>query len=172
QYAVTAAFQPLFLERPTGVHRDAIAWTRAHLPAESLIVADAWAEPMLLEPGSDRIAFTGLARTVLNPSAVEYRLSSAETRSLAAPAAGSVVRRWAAGGTEVALVKTGRRGATEAALLDGSSQYIARRFERAGAVTSLDGTVSARSQADAMLRAVWSNDRAGFTPIWRSTHEQ
>ncbi len=170
QYAVTGAFHPLFLERPSVAQRDAISWTRAHLPATSVISADAWAMPPLQDAAPDGPAFTGLMRAGLDPSAVEYRLQSADSR-LITTGSDAVVRRWTAAGTEVALLKTGRRGATEAALLGGGSQYIARRFERGGAVTALDGTVMAQSQAGAMLRAVWSDDRAAFLRVWQWTEE-
>ena len=46
---------------------------------------------------------------------------------------------------------------------------MARRFERAGAYVAIDGTVTSQSQANAMLRGVWSGDREAFMRAWRWT---
>ena len=59
-----------------------------------------------------------------------------------------------------------RPGATEAALLAAGAATSRARFERDGALVRPDGTVASESQAYAMLRAVWSDDRAAFDRTW------
>ena len=59
-----------------------------------------------------------------------------------------------------------RPGATEVALLAAAQAHLTARFERQGAMVRPDGTVASESQAYAMLRAVWSDDRAAFDRTW------
>ncbi len=192
QYGATADFQSLYVQRPTTAARDALAWTKAHIPPESFVAVEPWAWSALADARSDGVAFAGLLRSAAGPPGADYLLVAtdlgaplvdrgldaagrgsriADIGSGSMPARGALVKRWTSDGAEVALWKTTAIGATEAALMTGGAQYIARRFERAGAFASLDGTVTAHSQANAMLRAVWSGDRAGFARAWRWTKE-
>jgi endo-1,4-beta-D-glucanase Y len=182
QYATTAAFQPLYLQRPTTPEREAVAWTRAHVPPQSAIAADAWAWPELHEGRPDGALPGGLLRTLADPATAEYRLVASDAASTlggrASPPglpadteSAGLVKRWTTDGAQVELWKTPRMGATEPALLAGSAAYLERRFERGGAFTALDGTVSSESQASALLRAVWSGDRAAFLGTWDWTRD-
>ena len=106
QYATTAAFQPLFLQRPTTAEREAIAWTRAHIPSQSAIAADSWAWLGLREAGPDGAFFGGPAHTVADSANAEYRLVASDAASTllagraatSAPAAeiesAGLVKRW------------------------------------------------------------------------------
>jgi endo-1,4-beta-D-glucanase Y/4-amino-4-deoxy-L-arabinose transferase-like glycosyltransferase len=72
-------------------------------------------------------------------------------------------------GTVVELWKVDKPGATETALLAGSHRQVAARFERDGAYVGPDGTVTSENQAYALLRSVWSDDRAAFDRAWSWT---
>ncbi len=71
----------------------------------------------------------------------------------------------------VELWKVDKTGATETATLKESASYINGIFEHNGAFTSMDGSVTAEAQSYALLRAVWSNDRAGFDRAWAWTQQ-
>jgi endo-1,4-beta-D-glucanase Y len=190
QCAVTGALQALYLERPAAAEREALAWVRSHVPPRSTIAVDPWALAELEDATGDGIVFTGLRlRDPRGPaaSASEYTITrgSAQARQgLTSPAvalvargsgggapsdAGALVKRWVADGTHVELRKANGPGLTEDTVLAGSAHYLGRRFERAGAYMAIDGTVTAQSQANAMLRAVWSDDRQAFMRAWRWT---
>ena len=182
QYAVTGAFQALYLERPVAAEREALVWTRSHVPPQSTIAADPWALAELEDATSDGIAFTGLRlRDWRSPDVAEYTLIALDSGSalrltfdrLNPPpptvSQEGLVKRWVADGTHVELRKARGPGATEDVLLAGSAQYLTRRFERAGAYVALDGSVTAQSQANGMLRAAWSGDREAFMRAWRWT---
>ena len=178
QYGFTGALQSLYLDRPAAAEREALAWTRAHIPAQSTIGAHLWAWPGLRDPAFDGIALTAV-RLQNQPaaSAPEYTLVASDLSvargydARAASARGGLVKRWLSDGTEVELRKTAGPGPTEDLLLAGSAQYLSRRFERSGAYAALDGTVTSQDQALAMLRAVWSDDREAFTRAWRWTSQ-
>ncbi len=54
-------------------------------------------------------------------------------------------------------------------LLAGSATYLTNRFEQKGAYIGPEATLKAGSQAFAMQRAVWLNDRAAFDRAWNWT---
>jgi endoglucanase len=180
EYAATGALQPEYAGRPAAAQREALAWIEAHIPADSLIAADWWAWPELQDPAPDGVAFERMRRRDLaSPGVTEYTLIASDwtpardvqmPRPLPSSAAnGGLVKRWVADGTNVELRKAPRPGATEPLLLAGSAQYLVRRFERSGAFTALDGSVTSQSQASAMLRSAWMGDRDGFMRVWRWT---
>ena len=69
----------------------------------------------------------------------------------------------------VELWKVDKPGPTEDTLLAGSDNYMNAKFDRSGAFAGNDGTVTSGSEADAMLRAVWSGDKTGFYQTWKWT---
>lgn len=81
-----------------------------------------------------------------------------------------LVKRWLATDYDAAvhprqmieLWKVDKAGRTEAAMLSQSHAAIGRQFERNGAFVDADGQVTSEAQAYALLRAVWSDDRALF----------
>jgi endoglucanase len=81
------------------------------------------------------------------------------------------VREWRNDGGSIALWKADRAGATEAQLLIDANASIAARFDpsRSGAYVSADGSVLSETQAYALLRMVWLDDRAGFDRAWTWT---
>jgi endo-1,4-beta-D-glucanase Y/4-amino-4-deoxy-L-arabinose transferase-like glycosyltransferase len=85
-----------------------------------------------------------------------------------------LVRRWAASEgddavhlrPDIELWKVDRPGVTEASLLADSARYQESQFGRDGAFVDRTGAVTSEAQAYAMLRAVWSDDRAAFDRSW------
>ncbi len=85
-----------------------------------------------------------------------------------------LVRRWASAEQDlgshprqvVELWKVDKAGSTEAMLLGQSARSLSEQFERDGAFVDRRGTVTSEAQGYAMLRAVWSDDRAAFDRSW------
>ena len=75
QYALTGALQALYLERPAAAEREAVLWTRLHVPPRSAMAVDAWALAELEDAAGDDVAFTGLRlRDPRSPLTSEYTL--------------------------------------------------------------------------------------------------
>ncbi|HEX2513725.1 MAG TPA: glycosyl hydrolase family 8, partial [Chloroflexota bacterium] len=192
-YWTAGTLEPLFTHTPSRAGREAIAWIKAHVPPQSLIITrdDLWTD--LREPGLGGPGFPGVHshwKVAADPEVrlgvfkddwrtVDYLIMSPGLDSAFAATGDQValdalrnarpVRRWEAQGSIVELWKVNRPGSTEAGLLAAGTAHIAARFERGGAFVRPDGTVASESQAYAMLRAVWSDDRAGFDRVWRWT---
>jgi endo-1,4-beta-D-glucanase Y len=182
--------QPFYMERPGVAVRDAIGWIKANVPPESRIVARDGYWTDLREPGLGGPAFPHIHshwKVASDPAIrdgvfhgnwrrVDYVIISGDLarvfqetgNTVAAEALGNahLVRRWETDGHAVELWKTDQPGATERALLAEADAAIARRFGREGAFADADGSVTSEAQAYAMLRAVWSNDRAAFDRAW------
>jgi endo-1,4-beta-D-glucanase Y len=200
-YVETGALGPLYTARPDESGREAIAWIKRNVPANSAIIMrdDMWTsfhEPGLGGPAfpnahshvkvasdpavRDRI-FKNDWRTVdylvTVPDIDDEFAAQGNTVALQALRNAHLVRRWGAESGDnrlhpaqfVELWKVDKPGETERALLAGSAAYIAGRFERDGAFVGADGSVFSESQAYAMLRAVWSDDREGFDRAWAWT---
>ena len=69
----------------------------------------------------------------------------------------------------VEIWKVNKDEAPQGTLLAGSASYLTNSFEQAGAYIGPDGAVTASSQANALLRAVWMDDQAGFNRVWQWT---
>ena len=182
----------LYTEDPGQAQRQAIPWIKQHLPAQSAIIIydTPWVElqtagptgpafprahshwKVALDPAIRSGVFLDDWRTVdylLTTSAQVMPQAFKDVGNVVADQAlqnASLVRRWEADGESVELWKVNRPGATEAALLAAAQAHLTARFERQGAMVRPDGTVASESQAYAMLRAVWSNDRAAFDRTW------
>ncbi len=189
-YWTSGALQPLYTAHPAAAPRTALSWVKEHLPLDSRIVTfDAtWVD--LHEPGAGGRFFPDAHphwKVALDPAirggvfkedwrTVDYVLMTANlpqafqdsgnTIVLEALRNASLVKRWEADGDAVELWKVNKPGTTEGALLAAGTAHIAERFERGGALVRPDGTVASESQAYAMLRAVWSDDRAAFDQVW------
>lgn len=114
---------------------------------------------------------------LINPDLDQEFARSNNAVALEALENARLVKRWAADLGRVdlhphqilELWKVNKVGQTEALLLSASSDYLSRRFEQDGAYVAADGVVTSEAQAYAMLRAVWTDDRASFDRAWRWT---
>ncbi|MEA2638620.1 MAG: hypothetical protein QOF51_14 [Chloroflexota bacterium] len=191
-YWAVGDFTPLYAERPSAANREAVAWIKANLPPASLIVADDSVWTDLHEADASGPAFPHVEshwKVASDPAVrdgvfggdwqtVDYVIMTpGEDQEIFAPAGNTValqalahahlVRQWSADGQPVIeLWKVDKPGTTELKLLRDVSASIAARFERGGAYVAADGTVTAESQANAMLRAVWLDDRSAFERAW------
>jgi hypothetical protein len=170
-----------------------VVWVKQHVPPDSaMIVNDNWWTD-LREPGMGGPAFprahshwkvaleTGVRRGVFRDDwrTVDYLLITAGTKGAFAATRNAVaaeaLRRahllkvWGTGAGAIELWQVDHPTAADVALLNGSAAAIARRFGAAGSYPLPDGTVTAQNQAAALLRAVWTADRAGFDETWRWT---
>jgi endo-1,4-beta-D-glucanase Y len=187
--------QSLYTQRPGLAGREAIPWIKRHIAPESRIVMpdDLWTdmrEPSALGPALPNAhshwkvaadpevrdgVFDGDWRTVdyliMTPGLEDSFVASNGQIALEALANADRVKEWRSDGASIALWKAPRAGATEAQLLVASNATIVERFERSqpGAYLSADGSVLSETQAYALLRAVWSEDRAAFDRIWTWT---
>ncbi|HEX5506844.1 MAG TPA: glycosyl hydrolase family 8 [Thermomicrobiales bacterium] len=194
-YAQAGTLQPLFTARPALAARESVAWVKAHVPSQSLIVThdDPWTD--LHEPGLGGPAFPNVHnhwKVALDPAirdgvfhddwrTVDYVImlpgiegifrETDNTVTLGALQHAHLVRRWQADGDTIELWKVDKVGATEQALLQGSDAYITGHFARGGAYATSDGTVTSEAQSYAMLRAVWSGDRPAFDRAWAWTRD-
>lgn len=192
-YCWAGTLQPLYTQRPGDAARESVAWIKANLPADSLIVShdDPWTD--LREPGLGGPAFPNVHnhwKVGADPAirdaifhndwqTVDYVLmlpgiegllrETNNTVTLGALEHAHLVQRWSTDGDTIELWKVDKPGATERALLAASATQIAGRFERAGAFTAADGTVTSEAQSYALLRAAWSGDRASFDRTWAWT---
>ena len=190
---------PLYTAPPGQAQREAIPWVkRQHLPAESRIViyddalgrpARAGAgraglprRPQPLEgrarPGHPQRRLPGrLAHGGLPPDDARHAAGLPRTRATPSPIEAlrnaSLVRRWEADGdVDRAVEGEPPRRDRGRPCSPPARRHITARFERDGALVRPDGTVASESQAYAMLRAVWSDDRAAFDRTWGWTRAQ
>lgn len=192
-YTATGALQPFYTANASQAGRDAIAWIKANLPEDSLIVGrdDMWAD--LHEPGAAGPAFTGyhshwkvsgdpairdgvfrndwrnVDYLVVSPGLIDGMAASDNTIGMEALRNAQPVKLWVSDGMWVQLWKVSKPGLTEQRLLADVDATIERRFEQAGAIVGPGGTVTSEAQGYAMLRAVWSNDRPAFERTWAWT---
>ncbi len=184
---------PLYTGRPDRAGREAIGWIKQHLAPDSLIVTrdDFWAD--LHEPGLGGPAFPNVHShwkvaadpevrggvfygtwqrvdyVIVSPGMLNDLNSSNNTITLEALQRAHLVRRWASDGGDLELWKVDKAGQTEMDLLAAGNALLRRRFEQDGAFVDANGTIRSESQSYAMLRAVWSGDRAGFDRAWQWT---
>ncbi|MBV9175098.1 MAG: glycosyltransferase family 39 protein [Chloroflexi bacterium] len=187
--------QPLYAQRPGLAGREAIPWIKQVIASDSRIIVpdDLWTdlhEPSALGPAFQNAhshwkvaadpeirdgVFADDWRTVdyliMAPGLENSFEASDDQVALEALHNAHLVKQWQQDGTWVELWKADHAGATEQQLLAATDAAMAARFERSrsGAYFSQDGTVLSETQAYALLRAVWSNDRAGFDRIWSWT---
>lgn len=186
-YWEAGTLQPLYAQRPGAAARAATAWIKQNLPPESRILTPGYLWTDLHEPSADGPGFpradtgwTAASDAAVPAGAAPDDWHAADYVVVAPPAeshltiavnvpqvgGAHLVRRWQQDGAALELWRVGRSGATASALPARSAGYIVRHFERAGAYVAADGSVSAEGQADALLRDVWSNDRADFDSTW------
>lgn len=189
-YSAAGTLAPLYLARPADAARESVAWVKQHVPPESRIVThdDPWTD--LHEPGFGGPAFPYAHnhwKVALDPEirggvfkddwrTVDYILhlpgiegifeETDNTVTIEALRNAHLLKRWERDGDVIELWKVDRPGVTEQRLLDSSAAAIARRFERDGAFPDAEGRVTSEAQSYAMLRAVWSDDRAAFERAW------
>ncbi|MDQ6671019.1 MAG: glycosyl hydrolase family 8 [Chloroflexota bacterium] len=190
-YVRTNALTPLYTQAPSTAGRQAIAWMKAHVPADARIVTrdDLWTdlrEVGSAGPGFQNVhSYTKLAgdpaiRTgvfaddwrnvdylVMSPGLEQMFADSGNTLATQALEHAHSVKSWTSDGSSLAIWKVDKSGATEAGLLSASAAYIDHHFDRAGAFAAPDGTVTSEAEAYALLRAVWSGDRDTFQQTWQ-----
>jgi endo-1,4-beta-D-glucanase Y len=116
---------------------------------------------------------------ITSPNIEKEFIASKNTVALEALKNAHLVKQWKSEpGTQglhnqqiVELWKVDKVGVTETETLKNSAKYIENNFSQQGAFASSDGSVTALSQSNALLRAVWSNDRAGFNRTWAWTKQ-
>ncbi len=116
---------------------------------------------------------------ITSPNIEKDFIASNNTVALEALKNAHLVRQWKSDpGTQnlhpqqiVELWKVDKAGPTETANLKNSANYLSSAFDRQGAYAGSDGSVNAESQSYALLRAVWSNDRATFDRVWAWTNQ-
>ncbi len=114
---------------------------------------------------------------IMSPNLDQDFATASNKLSLQAFQHSHLVKRWSADlGTEslhkhqiVELWKVDKIGTLDKDVLQGSSQYLSNNFGQTGAWAGSDGLVSSGAQANAMLRAVWTDNRAEFNRTWRWT---
>jgi endo-1,4-beta-D-glucanase Y/4-amino-4-deoxy-L-arabinose transferase-like glycosyltransferase len=196
-YFATGALQPLYAQAPSEGGREALTWIKSHLPADAAILTgdDLWTD--LREPGfasnPDAAGFTNVQsytkvggdpaiRTgvfhddwhnvdylVVSPGLEDSLVAAGNTVALDALHHAHQVQSWTNDGSSLELWKVDKVGTTETELLAASQAYLAGHFDQNGAFRTADGSVTSESQAYALLRAVWSGDRAGFARTWQWT---
>jgi endo-1,4-beta-D-glucanase Y/4-amino-4-deoxy-L-arabinose transferase-like glycosyltransferase len=192
-YCAAGTLQPLYTQHPGDAGRESVAWIKAHVPADSLIIShdDPWTD--LHEPGLGGPAFPNMHNhwkvgadpeirygvfhddwhnvdyIIMLPGIEGLLRETGNDLTLNALAHSHLVKRWSADGDTIELWKVDKAGATEQANLTGSATGIAQHFGRDGAFVDNAGIVTSEAQAYALLRAVWSGDRASFDQTWTWT---
>ncbi|MBV9581254.1 MAG: glycosyltransferase family 39 protein [Chloroflexi bacterium] len=194
-YAQAGTIQPLYTQQPGLAGREAIPWIKQHLAPDSYIITpdDLWTD--LHEDGSGGPSFPNahshwkvaadpdirdgvfhddwqtVDYVIMAPGLEDDFRSSNDTIALDALQHAHLVKEWQHDGGSLSLWKVDRAGATEAELLATSQTALIQHFEHdlAGAYVSADGSVLSESQAYAMLRDVWSDDRTDFNRTWSWT---
>src|SRR5579883_1585783 len=175
--------------------REALAWIKQHLPAQSYIVSgsDMWTD--LHEPGAGGPAFPNMHsdwKVGADPAirdgvfhddwhTVDYLILSPQVKQDIASANvviaqqamqnAHMVQKWSVDGSDVELWKVDKPGPTETTVLAGSQAYMDQRFGSGGAITNANGVVTSESQGYALLRDVWLGDRAAFDQASTWTHD-
>ena len=111
---------------------------------------------------------------IMEPSLLEFFERTGNRIALDALANAHLVRRWVPPEGDgrfhphstVELWKVTKPGIVDTALPASVATSIERRFEQGGAFRGADGRVHASSQSAALLRAVWTDDRALFERTW------
>ena len=188
--------RPLYSERPSDVGREALTWINQHVPGDSTIITrdDFWTalrdpaaadgvpeRPQPLEGGpgpghprrraSERLAEGRLPhhvgagpeedfRSADNKIALDALQNAHLVQAGSRPTATTVHVRPA-----IELWKVDKAGPSERALLADSARYQTASSSGT-APSSIGRAVTSEAQAYAMLRAVWSDDRAGFDRAW------
>ncbi|HEY2595078.1 MAG TPA: glycosyl hydrolase family 8, partial [Chloroflexota bacterium] len=198
-YLVMGLFQPLYAQSPSTSGRGAVAWIKAHVPPDAYILTgdDLWTD--LREPGFDpgssqdapgfpnvqsytKVGGDPAIRTgvfnddwhnvdylIVSPGLEDSLVAAGNTVALDALHNAHPVQSWTSDGSSLELWKVDKVGVTEPDMLSASDSYLADHFDHSGAFMTADGTVTSESQAYALLRAVWSDDRAGFNRTWQWT---
>jgi len=194
-YARSGVLQPLYTQSPSTAGRQAIAWVKAHVPGDAFILTrdDLWTDLREAGPGGPGFpnvhSYTKLAgdpaiRTgvfgddwhtvdylVMAPGLEQTFVDSGNAVALQALQHAHPVRSWSADGSDLAIWKVDKSGATEDGLLAASAAYLDHHFNRSGAFAAEDGTVTSEAESYALLRAVWSGDEATFAQTWAWSKE-
>lgn len=198
-YLMLGAMQPLFTEHPDEAGREATAWIKQNIPADSYVIGrdDMWTDmhqasalgpafpnyhthwKVGLDPAIKNGVFHNDWHTVdyliTSPNMDENALKqSNDTVALDALHHAHLVKTWSSplGTTAlqphqiIQLWKVDKTGAIGTDILGGSTSYLSQHFDHNGAYVNSDGTTESQSEADAMLRAVWTGDKTSFYQAW------
>ena len=197
-YFAAGTLQPLYAQAPSTTGRQALTWIKAHVPADAYILTgdDLWTDLREPGPSSDGTDAPGFANVqsytkvggdpaihtgvfhddwrgvdylLVSPGLEDALVAAGNTLAVDALHHAHEVQSWSNDGSSLELWKVDKVGATEPELMSGSNAYLAAHFGQDGAFKAADGSVTSESQAYAMLRAVWSGDRAGFARTWQWT---
>ncbi|MGI9149166.1 MAG: glycosyl hydrolase family 8 [Chloroflexota bacterium] len=191
-YLQANTVQPLYTQHPGLAGREAIPWIKQHLAPDSRVITpdDLWTD--LHEAGSTGPAFPNVQShwkvaadpeirdgvfhadwrsvdyVIMAPGLEDAFQASDDRIALDALHNAHLVKDWQADGSSIGLWKVDRAGSTEDRLLSESAGAIVERFEhsRLGEYQGGDGSVLSETQAYALLRDVWSNDRVDFDRTW------
>jgi len=194
-YLDANTLQPLYNLHPGRAGREAIPWIKQHLAPDSRMIVpdDAWTD--LHEVGSGGPAFPNshshwkvaadpeirdgvfhadwkrVDYLVMTPALEEAFVASDDRVALDALHNAHLVKQWQSDGAWMALWKVDQSGTTEDRLLTQAAASMVDGFEhsRLGAYIGDDGSVLSETQAYALLRDVWSNDRTDFNRTWAWT---
>ena len=182
---------PLFTQRPDTGAREATVWIKQHLSPDSRIITrDSFftdlRAPGLGGPGFPNVhshwkvaldpairdgVFQGKWQTVdyliMTPTLDQDFKTSNDTIALDALAHAHLVKRWSGSdGLPVELWMVDKPDAGGESVMTASDSYINAHFASLGAFSDENGSVTSESEAYAMLRAAWLDDRPGFYRAW------
>jgi endo-1,4-beta-D-glucanase Y/4-amino-4-deoxy-L-arabinose transferase-like glycosyltransferase len=190
-YTVSGTAQPLYTEQPSQSGKVAIAWIKDNVDPQSMIIADDAFLPELRfgrsqgesfpnvhshwKVGGDPEVWDGILGNdwrkvdylIMTPG-LETTFANQHQNSLALDAYrnADLITYWEADSARIELWKVDKTGTGSVETLRANSASLEQAFARDGAYVSADGAVRAESQAYAMLRSVWTNDRAAFDRAW------
>ncbi len=195
-YWASGQFGPLYTANPSIAGRQAMEWISQNVPPESKIITrdDVWTD--LREPdnkfnprgglpylyshwkvGGDPAIYEGVFKQdwrnvdylIMSPGLEAVFKGTNDKLALEALAHAHRVKRWTSEGAELELWKVEKVSPADQELLSDSSAYLSHQFDKQGAFTEADGSVRAENQSNALLRAAWTDDRAGFERVWKWT---
>ncbi len=180
--------QSLYGPSPEPTERAATLWIKQHLPTDSAIIASDSVWTDLRAPGLGGGAFGNVRRSMpVAPitgnaapagQTVEYLIlpnQPAAASAISTPRVSSalaqahVVRQWGTSTDGMTLWKVDQASPSDEHWLAASATYLRQHFDHDGAYVDPNGPVTAEAQANALLRAVWSDDRAAFAEVWSWT---
>lgn len=203
-YLLLGAMQPLFTEHPDEAGREATAWIKANVPADSYIIGrdDMWTDmhqasalgpafpnyhthwKVGLDPAIRNDVFHNDWQTVdylvTSPNMDENAFKqSNDTVAMDALAHAHLVKTWSSALGDTALQphqiiqlwKVDKTGAIGNDILQSSTSYLNQHFDHNGAYVNPDGTTDSQSEANALLRDVWTGDKTNFYQTWNWTKQ-
>ncbi len=198
-YLGANTLQPLYTQQPDLARKEALTWIKQNLPADSRIVTrnDMWTDlhengsggpifpnahshwKVALDPAVKDVIFHSdwhnLDYIIASNNFVEDMTDAKATMILDALNHASLIKSWESDGNKIELwkVNNGQQATSNTEtqkILGDVSNYLEQHFEiSGGAYANSNGVVTSDNQANAMLRAVWTGNRAEFERVWKWT---